>query len=159
VDKTKGQVCGYFQTKAAGACYTAPHDAVRCAPIDSSNADPNTDPARTCLQRGGIFVPNKACRVDAPKYSDFARSNGYYPWPRTPLSGVSGPSLLANNSCEAVTDHTYLTKAQSNDGISWWKEQRGPRMLTLSYNAIHTPIQKAPTDLVPDPADKAATCD
>lgn len=33
VDPSGSQVCGFFQTQAAGACYTAPGDAVRCAII------------------------------------------------------------------------------------------------------------------------------
>jgi arylsulfatase A-like enzyme len=158
VDKTGSQVCGYFQTKAAGACYMAPGDSVRCMSIDQSNADPGTDPARTCLQRGGIFVPNAACKANGPKYSDFSRNNGYYVWPRTTLSGVRDPFFIADANCSATPDHRYLTEAQSNDGISWWNKQTGPRMLTVSYNAIHTPLQKAPTDIVPDPVDAASTC-
>jgi arylsulfatase A-like enzyme len=159
VDKNANQACGYFQTNAAGACYTAPRDAVLCQTIDGSNTDPGTDPSRTCLQRGGIFVPNKACRVNAPTYSDFKRNNGYYAWPRTTLSGLRSPYFIADASCGSVTDRQYLSKAQSNDGISWWLSQTGPRMLTISYNAVHTPIQKPPTDLDPDARNRPATCD
>lgn len=159
VDPSAAQVCGYFQTTDAGACYTTPGDAVRCAIIDANNADPGTDPARTCLQRGGIFVPNKACRVNEPRFSDFSRSNGYYVWPRTALSGVLEPLYVdVNQVCGSTIDRRYLTKAQGSDGVTWWKQQSGPRMLTLSFNAMHTPVQKPPTDLVPDPLDAASTC-
>jgi len=158
VDPSGAQVCGYFQTKAAGACYTAPGDSVRCSTINAGNADPGTDPARTCLQHGGIFVPNKACGVDAPTYSDFKVNNGYYVWTRTALSGVRSP-LSTDNSCAQTIDRRYMTSAQGSDGVSWWQQQSGPRMLTLSFNAIHTPVQKPSTDLVPDPKDAASTCD
>jgi hypothetical protein len=166
VDTTAGgvaaegsQVCGYYQTTAAGACYTTPGDAVRCEPINAGNADVGTDPARTCLQRGGIFVPNRACGVRAPAFSDFSRQNGYYVWPRTILTGERDPYFVdTDESCGATTERTYLTKAQGNAGIAWWKEQRGPRMLTVSFNAMHTPVQKPPTDMVPDPQNNASTC-
>jgi arylsulfatase A-like enzyme len=166
VDTTAGgvapegsQVCGYYQTQATGACYTAPGDSVHCSFIDAASTDPKTDPARTCLQRGGIFVPNKACGVNAPKWTDFNnRYNGYYAWPRTTLKGLRDPLYVDNGSCPAVTDRTYLTKAQGEDGVSWWKQHSGPRMLTVSFNAMHTPVQKPPTDMVPDPQDAASTC-
>src|SRR5690348_9527228 len=142
--KEGSQTCGYFQNKSApGACYTAPGDSVRCSFL--GDTDPSTDPARTCLQRGGIFVPNKACGVSAPKWTDFNdRYNGYYVWPRTTLQGLRDPLYVDNGNCPSVTDRTYLTKAQGEDGVSWWKKQGGPRMLTVSFNAMHTPMQKPP---------------
>jgi arylsulfatase A-like enzyme len=159
VDQKGTQLCGYFQTKANGACYTAPGDSVRCQPITAANAAPGTDPARTCLQAGGIFVPNKACGVNAPRYSDFSRTNAYYVWPRTNIVGPLDPLYVNNNgACGSTIDRTYLTTAQGTDGINWWKQQSGPRMLTLSFNTIHTPYQKPPTTLVPDPRDKESTC-
>jgi len=159
VDKTASQVCGYYQTKASGACYTAPGDSVRCSQITPANADPGTDPARTCLQGGGIFVPNKACGVNSPSYSDFSRTNAYYVWPRTKMSGVLDPLYVnTDNACQSTVDRTYLTEAQGNDGVDWWKQQEGPRMLTLSFNTIHTPIQKPPTSMVPDPRDAPSSC-
>jgi hypothetical protein len=159
VDKSESQVCGYYQTKAPGACYTAPGDSIRCSYIDASNADRGTDPARTCLQRGGIFVPNVACRKRAPAYSDFSRTNAYYAWPRTNIKGPLDPFYVnTDNSCSSTVERTYLTEAQGNDGVNWWKKQSGPRMLTLSFNTIHTPLQKPPTTMVPDPRDAASTC-
>jgi hypothetical protein len=159
VDKSASQVCGYYQTKAAGACYTAPGDSVRCSPINAGNADPGTDPARSCLQRGGIFVPNKACGVGGPKYSDFSNLNAYYVWNRTSMSGVLDPLYVnSSNSCQPNVDRRFLTAAQGIDSENWWKRQSGPRMLTLSFNSMHTPVQKPSTDLVPDPQDAASTC-
>jgi hypothetical protein len=160
VDPSGSQVCGYFQTKAAGACYTAPGDSVRCHPINASNAAPGTDPARTCLQEGGIFVPNEACRgAKAPSYSDFSRTNAYYVWPRTTIPHALDELYVnSTNACQATVEHSYLTQAQGDDGVSWWKSQKGPRMLTLSFNTIHTPYQKPPTTMVPDPRDAPSTC-
>jgi hypothetical protein len=159
VDPKARQVCGYYQTKAPGACYTAPADSVRCSPINAGNADPGTDPARTCLQQGGIFVPNKACGIGGPKFSDFDTLNAYYVWNRTSMSRVLDPLYVnSNNSCQPTIDRRFLTAAQGIDGEKWWKQQSGPRMLTLSFNSMHTPVQKPSTDVVPDPRDAESTC-
>jgi hypothetical protein len=159
VDKSGSQLCGYFQTKANGACYTAPGDSVRCRQITQANTDPGTDPSRTCLQDGGIFVKNKACGVNAPRNSDFSRTNAYYVWPRTNLTGPLDPLFVAkDNQCGSTIDRTYMTIAQGNDGVKWWKQQSGARMLTMSFNTIHTPTQKPPTSMVPDPLDLTMTC-
>jgi len=159
VDKSGSQVCGYYQTKAAGACYTVYGDHTNCSMITAGNADPGTDPARTCLQHGGIFVPNAACGVRKPTYADFSRNNAYYVWPRTVSSGPLDPLYVnTNNACGSTTDRRYLTVAQGEDGVAWWKKQSGPRMLTLSFNTMHTPYQKPPTSLVPDPRDAPSTC-
>ncbi len=151
------QVCGYFQTKNAGACYTAPGDSMNCSIIDAGSADPGTDPSRTCLQHGGIFVPNKACGVGGPTYADFSNFNAYYVWNRTDISGARNP-LSTDNSCSPTVDRRFLTAAQGEDAAAWWQQQSGPRMLTLSFNSIHTPIQKPSTDLVPDPKDAQSLC-
>src|SRR6185312_1772975 len=157
--KTGAEVCGYFQSKASGACYTAPGDNIKCEIITSANAAKGTDPARTCLQKGGIFAPGAACGQHVPKYSDFGRTNAYYVWPRTNTSGTLPPTYVnTDNACGSTIDRTYLTEAQGNDGVNWWKKQKGPRMMTLSFNTIHTPIQKPPTTMVPDPIDAPSTC-
>jgi len=166
VDTTAGgvaasgsQVCGYYQTKAPGSCYTQLGDRESCAYITAANAAPGADPARTCLQRGGIFVPNRACRAGAPPYSAFSRTNAYYVWPSTTLPAVQSPLYVnPGNACGSTIDRRYMTDAQGQDGVAWWKRQSGPRMLTLSFNTIHTPYQKPPTTLVPDPLDAASTC-
>jgi hypothetical protein len=157
IDPSAAQVCGYYQTKAAGACYTAPGDSVRCSIIDAGSADPGTDPARTCLQHGGIFVPNKACGVGGPTFSDFSTLNAYYVWNRTTISGARDP-LSTDNSCTPAIDRRFLTAAQGEDAAAWWQQQSGPRMLTLSFNAIHTPVQKPSTEVVPDPKDAKSEC-
>ena len=130
---------------------------MRCNYISTGNADPGTDPARTCLQHGGIFVPNVACGVRPPTYSDFSRTNAYYVWPRTTIPKALDPLYVnPGNACGSQIDRRYLTDAQTEDGVSWWKAQHGPRMLTLSFNTIHTPLQKPPTDGGAGPARRGA---
>jgi len=160
-DPAGGQVCGYFQTTAEGACYTRKDGATNCKQITADNADPNTTPSRTCLQKGGLFRPNTACGASVPTADDFARSNAYYVWPRTRVSGPVSPQWVDKNgdACGATQVRRFMTEVQSNNGVSWWNQQSGPRMLTVSYNDMHTPYQKAPTDIVADPNDFPTNCD
>ena len=151
------QACGYFQTSAPGACYTMRRGAMNCAELTSDGRGPS--PSRDCLQSGGIFSPNKACGDQRPKQTDFDTLNGYYVWPKTTISDRRDPLYVDGaHECPAVVDRTYVTSVQRADGVNWWAEQTSPRMLTLSFNAMHTPFQKASTRVVPDPADKTSTC-
>jgi arylsulfatase A-like enzyme len=159
-DPSGGQACGYFQTSDAGACYTRRKGATNCRRINANNAYPNTTPARTCLQRGGLFRPNTACGANVPTDADFAKSNAYYVWSRTTVAGPPPPQWVDTSgvACEPTQNRNYMTGQQSNDGVRWWNEQTGPRMLTVSYNTMHTPLQKAPSDIVPDPTDFNSNC-
>ena len=166
IDKTAGgadpsgsQVCGYFQTSAAGACYVQRGDTTNCRRITEENADPDTSPSRTCLQRGGLFRPNATCGENPPSAEDFARYNAYYVWPNIRSSGPRSPQWTNNNdSCQPVTRRGYMTTTQSATAAQWWNEQTGPRMMTVSYNTMHTPLQKAPTSLVADRNDFKSQC-
>ncbi len=37
-----------------------------------------------------------------------------------------------------------MTNVQTDSAASWWNSQTGPRMLTVTYNSIHTPYQQPP---------------
>lgn len=154
------QACGYFQTSASGACYTQKRNgSLACGEITPDTAPKHASPSRDCLQRGGIFSPNRACGDVEPKAADFQRLNGYYVWPKTTIDKRRGPLYVDNqNQCPAVVDRSYVTSVQRADGVTWWSEQSGPRMLTLSFNAMHTPFQKASTRVVHDPADRESSC-
>jgi hypothetical protein len=153
------QACGYFQTSASGACYTMKRSGLDCAEITPDNAGQHASPSRTCLQRGGVFSPNKACGDQEPKPADFDLLNGYYVWPKTTITRERDPLYVdTERQCPAVVDRSYVTSVQRADGVSWWGEQSGPRMLTLSFNAMHTPFQKASTRVVRDPLDRPSTC-
>jgi hypothetical protein len=160
-DPAGTQACGYFQTSAAGACYKQKGGAINCHNITASNADPNTSPSRTCLQQGGLFRTNVTCASDTnpPTGDDFANYNAYYVWPKNKMSGpLPADWINKRDKCGPVTSRDYMTEAQANQGARWWNQQIGPRMLTVAFNDMHTPFQKAPTSIVPDPRDKASTC-
>jgi hypothetical protein len=166
IDQTAGdlerggnQICGYHQGPEPGACYTQSRDGgLACHYITAAKTDPETTPARTCLQHGGLFRPLLSCGKHTPSQADFDLDNGYYVWPRTVTQGVRPP--LSTVDCATVTQsRDYMTTVQSDDGVTWWNNQTGPRMLTVSYNAMHTPYQKAPTYLVRDPGNPPIRCD
>jgi arylsulfatase A-like enzyme len=160
-DPSGAQTCGYFQTSAEGACYTQKDGATNCTQITAGNADTNTTPSRTCLQNGGLFRPNTVCGASVPTADDFARYNAHYVWPRFQGGGPRLPHWVDKDgdACGPRTVRGYSTEVQSNDGVRWWNQQSGPRMLTVSYNVMHTEFQKAPTDIVPDPTDFPTDCD
>lgn len=160
-DPSGGQVCGYVQTSSPGACYLQREGGTVCRRLGPHNAAEGSTAARTCLQRGGLFRPGAACGEEVPDAEDFERTNAYYVWPRVATLGQRSPLWVdrEGDSCAPTTDREYMTERQSDDAARWWNNQSGPRMLTVSYNAMHTPFQKAPTSLVPDPRDWNSTCD
>jgi arylsulfatase A-like enzyme len=165
IDQTAGdlehggnQICGYHQGPEPGSCYKqSKSGGIDCKYLTQVTADPEATPARTCLQQGGLFRPLLRCGNRAPSEADFDLNNGYYVWPRTVTNGVRAP--LSTEACASeAQNRSYMTTAQSDDAVTWWKKQSGPRMLTVSYNAIHTPYQKAPTYLVSDPGNPPTVC-
>lgn len=77
---------------------------------------------------------------------DFSRDNGYYVWPRVINDG---------GKVTRSTARTYMTTDQTDVSIDWIRAQQNRRtgpprrwMATVSYNAIHTPYQHPPLDLV-----------
>jgi hypothetical protein len=48
---------------------------------------------------------------------------------------------------DPVISREYMTTAQTDGALQWWRRQTGPRMLTVAYNAIHTPLQQPPLSL------------
>lgn len=156
-DPNGKQVCGYDQSSDPGACYQQSGGDIGCGFIGAGSAAPGATPARTCLQKGGIFTARLSCGAAPPDASDFDLYNAYYVWPKFVQSGAKPP--LATPACApSETSRGYMSTVQSDNAADWWNRQDGPRMLTLSFNAMHTPFQKAPTTLVPDPTNQAATC-
>ncbi len=90
IDSTAGGVaatgtytCGfvpnaYFPEGAnTGACYLPDKS---CSVISRSVAHPT--PGKTCVERGGVLVPNQACQSTPPSGVHFNAGNGYYVWNR-----------------------------------------------------------------------------
>lgn len=156
-DPDGGELCGYVQGADSGACYRLTGNKTTCSFIEPANAAKGTTPSRTCLQAGGLFRPNQSCGISVPTTADFETNNAYYVWERFASKGAEPP--LSLGQCQAGRQNrNYMTTEQVFDGAAWWNAQSGPRMLTLAFNAMHTPFQKAPTTVVPDPLDLTSTC-
>jgi arylsulfatase A-like enzyme len=101
------------------------------------------------LDAGGGFAGSiaeaEAGAVARGTLPDFSRFNGYYVWPRVINDG---------RTVSRSTSRTYMTVDQTDVSIDWIRAQtarpgrRHRWMATVSYNAIHTPYQHPPPDLV-----------
>lgn len=146
--------CGFIRIgdtfePARGACY-----------FDDGRPCADGLPGKQCLEDGGLLDEGQACmsRPSRPRF--FNNVNAYYVWPDT----VNEGSLPAPGGCDTsgggcadlrcpiasagdadiVMKRDYMTSDQTQSSIDWWNRQTGPRMLTVSYNAIHTPYQQPP---------------
>ncbi len=148
VDPEGLQTCGFFQTTQNGACYSlGANNKLSCEYIREKNARPQTTPSETCLQTGGIFTPGERCGENKPAKSAFSNTNAYYVWPQVTLNKALSP-YAAPQCTEQETIRQYMTTVQSDNAVDWWTTTKGRRMLTVSYNSMHTPLQPAPNQLV-----------
>jgi arylsulfatase A-like enzyme len=124
---------GYDQ----GACYT--DQGKSCAVL--TRGPGQSTPGRSCLESGGLFVPNGNCTTQVPL--DFDRHNGYYVWYRL-LNGATGNLPLHDPRARG-----YVSETINHEAIQWINKQKVPWMATVSYAGIHTPYQQPPAALVP----------
>lgn len=147
--------CGYVPTVARaadgeganyGACYVANgRGGARCqnkslASIGEIYGD---SPGLTCLNEGGIFVPNAQCQSQAPSNLTFDVQNAYYV---SPLVVNRGP-LVEEASLTDPRGRAYRSTIEVNAAIKWINAQKGrgaPWMATVSFSAGHTPLQPPP---------------
>ena len=131
--------CGFNQAKQSGSCY------------QSNGACQIATDGKACLESGGLFLANQSCVSPTPSQLDFSRTNAYYVWQDT-INNQALPQNLGPNQChvEPLISREYMTTAQTNIAVNWWQQQKGPRMVTVAYNTVHTPFQQPPVSQVPD---------
>ena len=150
--------CGFDPAEITGACYvmdTAQTGNFRCSQLVPDLQRPA--PGRTCMEGGGLFLRGESCKAELPNQLDFESNNGYYAWPHTVIdsSGYHAGTASAPILVTSDTKRQYATSQTTDAAIDWIKKQQKgtePWMATLSYNAIHTPLQQAPDALLPEPA-------
>lgn len=124
----------------AGACYRADGS---CQRLDLSTSP---SPGLTCLEKGGIFDPQRSCQAITPSYIDFNTQNGYYTaeWI---ISDEHGNARVQNVAEPAARG--YRVVQETDRSIAWLKQQspERPWMLSVGYSAIHTPLQPPPPSL------------
>jgi hypothetical protein len=129
--------CGFDQSGDPGACYQ----------MDGSCAT-QTD-GKSCLEADGLFVVDQPCQSTIPDNLDFTRTNSYYVWKETVESGALPPPTGLNQCTnEPEITRNYMTDSQTQSAIAWWNSEKGPRMISVTYNSQHTPFQQPPTNEV-----------
>lgn len=130
----------------AGACYFVDSS---CEDMSSSAAAPT--PGRTCLERGGILVPERACSDGpAPDNIDFTVQNGYYVG-QLVVNQPDGSYEVYPPQDPSGAARAYRSIIESDWAIDWIGEQSAdvPWMATVSYSSAHSPFHQAPASLLP----------
>jgi len=148
IDSTAGGVaapetysCGFVNDAMSGACYFA--DGVTCDDTLSGIA-----PGRTCMEEGGLFVPNQVCQSTPPAELNFDTLNAYFV---SPLVINHENGLLEEVPPTDPRARMYRTTATVNAARDWINSMRNRNkrwMATVSFSSAHTPYQQPPLDLL-----------
>ncbi len=128
-----------------GACYNA---SGACSSMSTANY---RTPGRSCLESGGIFVPNAICST-MPNTLNFNTQNGHYTgnWVINKEDG----STTITQSPSNEKARGFKTQQEVSRAVAWINNQSGnkPWMLSLGISAIHEPVHQSPTALLPSNA-------
>jgi arylsulfatase A-like enzyme len=128
-----------------GACYLVDHS---CATINHGARSPT--PGRTCMERGGIFVPNASCSSTVPAAVDFTLQNAYYAG-QLVVNRPDGTYTVTPPHDLTGAARGYRSVIESDRAIEWinTRHEDTPWMATVSYSSAHTPYQAPPTAMLP----------
>lgn len=145
---TPGQyTCGFVDDATTGACYLASGD---CS--DTLSGD---TPGRTCMEQGGIYVPNATCSTTMPDLN-FDIGNAYYSSPIVINNRFGRVTKLSYSDPRA---RVYRSQLEVDAATSWIKSRsrKQPWMATVSFSADHTPIQQPPQNSLGSKSGTAAS--
>jgi len=106
-------------------------------------------PGRSCMEMGGLFIPNQDCAYVPPTPLNFNKPNAYYVWHRV-INQPDGTVIQV-----PLTDKSargYVSDATTGAAANWINLQNSlhqPWMATVAYANIHTPYQQSPPSLLP----------
>ena len=160
IDSTAGGVaaagtysCGFVPNSAddpvngadMGACYTVDGG---CEVLSASSGAPT--PGRSCMERGGILVPNAQCAAPRPANVDFTIQNGYYV-SELITNDESGTAKIHAPDDTSGAGRRYRSEIESQLAIDWIRARPAgkPWMATLSFSSAHAPYQAPPAALLP----------
>jgi hypothetical protein len=106
-------------------------------------------PGFSCLQSGGIFVPNATCQSSAGLNLNFNQTNAYYVWNRV-INEPDGTVIPADEN--APPARGYVSDQTNQSAIDWIRQQNAEGqtwMATVAYANDHTPYQQPPRNLLP----------
>lgn len=163
IDSTAGGVatkgtyaCGFVPNSAddpangadMGACYSVDG---ACEVLSASSETPT--PGRSCMERGGILVPNAQCATPRPANVDFTLQNAYYVSELITNDASGTAKVYAPDDVSGV-GRRYRTEIESQLAIDWIKARPAgkPWMATLSFSSAHAPYQAPPVNLLPPDA-------
>jgi hypothetical protein len=127
-----------------GACRLADST---CSVISKDATHPT--PGFSCLQSGGIFVPNATCQSSAGLNLNFDLDNAYYVWNRV-INEADGTVIPADEN--APPARGYVSDQTTQSAVDWIRQQNADGqtwMATVSYANDHTPYQQPPRNLLP----------
>jgi hypothetical protein len=143
--------CGFIPNKLQspngadmGACRLADST---CSVISKDATHPT--PGFSCLQSGGIFVPNATCQSSAGLNLNFDLDNAYYVWNRV-INEADGTVIPADEN--APPARGYVSDQTTQSAVDWIRQQNADGqtwMATVSYANDHTPYQQPPRNLLP----------
>ena len=144
--------CGFIPNRLRSPLHGA--DTGACHFINSTCSDIVKDaahptPGFSCLQAGGIFVPNQTCKASAGKALDFTAPNAYYAWKRV-INEEDGTVIPSDPN--APLARGYVSDTTTTSAADWIHQQDSegqPWMATVSYANDHTPYQQPPRELLP----------
>ncbi len=139
--------CGYVDDARFGACRFADGT---CTDLGTPVDLPGPGPGRSCLEQGGILVPEQACSDTGGPTPNFTTYNGYYV---APLIIIDENGTLDQVPTTDPRSRQYLTINQTTAAIDWITKAQAagkPWMATVSYSAAHLPVQQVPTSIAPD---------
>ena len=141
--------CGFVPDAAdggadTGACQFADQS---CVVISKDQQHPT--PGRSCLEQGGLFVPDAQCNMPLPVPLKFEIENGYYVWHRV----INQPDgTVVRYPLTDPTARHYVSNTTIQSAVDWINtnnSQHQPWMATVSFANIHTPYQQPPNSLLP----------
>lgn len=147
IDTTAGGVapagtypCGFVNDAGSGACYFV--DGTCDAAIGG------VVPGRSCMEQGGILVPNQACQATPPSTLNFGQLSGYYV---SPVVINKGNGRIVELPPTDPSARGYRTTLETNAARDWINDRKPgkPWMATLSFSAAHAPYQQATAALLP----------
>lgn len=143
--------CGFIPNKLrspngadTGACRLADST---CSVISKDATHPT--PGFSCLQSGGIFVPNATCQSSAGLNLNFDQTNAYYVWKRV-INEADGTVIPADEN--APPARGYVSDQTTQSAVDWIRQQDADGqtwMATVAYANDHTPYQQPSRNLLP----------
>jgi len=128
-----------------GACHFVDNT---CSVLERSPLAPT--PGRSCMERGGIFVPDASCQQPRPTAVNFGLQNGYYAG-QLVINQPDGSYQVISPQDPSGAARGYRSILESQRAIDWINARTpgAPWMATVSFSSAHTPYQQPPTSLLP----------